>query len=166
MFLLFVHPAHARRGLGRTLLGAAHDALRDAGCREAFLFAHEENKRALDVYAAAGYRWDGSDRVSDFRGTRVRELRLVKPLEVGSIATCSLDLRSRIATSAAAISATAAVSPAVSSNDCANASRAATSRSLPGEPGICSATATAPARVLRAASARSGVREGGSVSAR
>jgi ribosomal protein S18 acetylase RimI-like enzyme len=80
MFLLFVHPAHAGRGVGRTLLAAAHDALRAAGCAEAFLFVHEQNQRALAVYAAAGYRPDGSDRVSDFRGTRVRELRLVKQL--------------------------------------------------------------------------------------
>jgi ribosomal protein S18 acetylase RimI-like enzyme len=80
MFLLFVHPACAGRGIGRTLLAAAHDALRAAGCREAFLFVHERNERALAVYTAAGYRPDGSDRVSDFRGTRVRELRLVKQL--------------------------------------------------------------------------------------
>jgi ribosomal protein S18 acetylase RimI-like enzyme len=80
MFLLFVHPAHAGRGIGRTLLAAADDALRAAGCREAFLFVHEQNERALAVYGAAGYRPDGSDRVSDFRGTRVRELRLVKEL--------------------------------------------------------------------------------------
>jgi hypothetical protein len=69
MFLLFVHPAHAGRGIGRTLLAAAHDALRAAGCREAFLFTHEQNERALAVYTAAGYRPDGSVRVSDFRGT-------------------------------------------------------------------------------------------------
>jgi ribosomal protein S18 acetylase RimI-like enzyme len=80
MFLLFVHPACAGRGIGRALLTAAHDALRAAGCREAFLFVHERNERALAVYTAAGYRPDGSDRVSDFRGTRVRELRLVKQL--------------------------------------------------------------------------------------
>ena len=80
MFLLFVHPAHAGRGVGRTLLAAAHDALRDAGCREAFLFVHEQNERALGVYAAAGYRPDGSVRASDFRGTHVREVRLVKQL--------------------------------------------------------------------------------------
>ena len=79
MFLLFVHPAHAGRGIGRTLLAAAHDALRAAGCRETYLYVHEQNERALAVYAAAGYRPDGSDRVSDFRGTRVRELRLVNP---------------------------------------------------------------------------------------
>lgn len=80
MFLLFVHPAYAGRGLGRALLTAAHDALRAAGCREAFLFVHEQNERALAVYAAAGYRPDGADRVSDFRGTPIRERRLVKQL--------------------------------------------------------------------------------------
>lgn len=80
MFVLFVHPAHAGRGIGRTLLAAAHDALRAAGCQEAFLFVHEQNERALAVYVAAGYRPDGSDRISDFRGTRLRELRLVKQL--------------------------------------------------------------------------------------
>jgi ribosomal protein S18 acetylase RimI-like enzyme len=80
MFLLFVHPGHAGRGIGRALLDAAHEALRAAGCREAFLYTHEENKRALVVYEAAGYRRDGSVRESDFRGVLLREPRLVKPL--------------------------------------------------------------------------------------
>lgn len=80
MFLLFVHPGHAGRGIGRALLAAAHDALRAAGCAHAFLFVHEQNARALAVYNAAGYRPDGSDRVSDFRSTRVREVRLVTQL--------------------------------------------------------------------------------------
>jgi GNAT superfamily N-acetyltransferase len=80
MFLLFVHPAHGGRGVGRILLSAAHDALREAGCTQAYLFAHEENERALAVYASAGYRPDGSTRESDFRGTAMRELRLVKQL--------------------------------------------------------------------------------------
>jgi ribosomal protein S18 acetylase RimI-like enzyme len=80
MFLLFVHPGYAGRGIGRALLAAAHDALRAAGCADAFLFVHEQNERALAVYTAAGYRPDGSDRVSDFRGTCVREVRLVMQL--------------------------------------------------------------------------------------
>ena len=80
MFLLFVDPAHSGRGIGRMLLDAAHDALREAGCDEAFLFTHELNERALAVYTSAGYRPDGSTRDSDFRGTAIRELRLVKPL--------------------------------------------------------------------------------------
>jgi RimJ/RimL family protein N-acetyltransferase len=41
---------------------------------------HAQNERALAVYTAAGYRPDGSDRISDFRGARVRELRLVRQL--------------------------------------------------------------------------------------
>ena len=62
------------------LLDAAHAALRDAGCEEAFLFTEERNERALAVYARAGYRPDGSSRQSDFRGMPIRELRLVKRL--------------------------------------------------------------------------------------
>jgi len=80
MFLLFVHPAYAGRGVGRTLLSAAHDALRAAGCQLAFLFTHEQNERALALYVSMGYRPDGSIRESDFGGTAIRELRLVKQL--------------------------------------------------------------------------------------
>src|SRR6266581_2476957 len=63
MFLLFVHPA-----------------LRAAGCRQAYLYTHEHNERAVAVYESAGYRHDGSVRESDFGGTTIRELRLVKQL--------------------------------------------------------------------------------------
>jgi ribosomal protein S18 acetylase RimI-like enzyme len=80
LFLLFVDPAHAGRGVGRMLLDAAHDALRAAGRTEAFLFTHERNERALAVYAAAGYQLDGTVRESDFRGIWLREPRLVKRL--------------------------------------------------------------------------------------
>ena len=85
MFLLFVHPQHAGRGVGRRLLDAAHDALRAAGCRDVFLYTHEQNHRALAVYEAAGYRRDGSVRESDFRGVHLREPRLVKSLEISSL---------------------------------------------------------------------------------
>jgi ribosomal protein S18 acetylase RimI-like enzyme len=80
LFLLFVHPAHAGRGIGRRLLDAAHDALRAAGRSEAFLYTHEQNERALAVYASAGYRPDASIRESDMSGVAIRELRLVKRL--------------------------------------------------------------------------------------
>lgn len=80
MFLLFVDPAHAGRGVGRTLLGAAHDALRAAGCKQAFLYVHEQNERARTVYRRAGYRPDGTIRESDFNGTALGELWLVKQL--------------------------------------------------------------------------------------
>jgi ribosomal protein S18 acetylase RimI-like enzyme len=80
MFLLFVDPDHSGRGIGGTLLSAAHDSLHAAGCREAFLFTHEDNEPALAFYTRAGYNPDGTDRSSDFRGTHIREVRLVKQL--------------------------------------------------------------------------------------
>jgi|SRR5919202_538643 ribosomal protein S18 acetylase RimI-like enzyme len=80
LYLLFVHPDFGGRGIGRTLLEAAHEELRAAGRTEAYLFTNENNERALSVYASAGYRPDGSIRESDFRGSPIREFRLVKQL--------------------------------------------------------------------------------------
>jgi ribosomal protein S18 acetylase RimI-like enzyme len=80
MYLLFVHPDHDGRGVGRALLAAAHEILRAAGCREAFLYTHEQNERALAFYEAVGYRRDGTARESDFRGVPLREPRLAKDL--------------------------------------------------------------------------------------
>jgi mycothiol synthase len=80
MYLLFVHPDHAGRGVGKALLEASHEVLRSAGCREVFLYTHEQNERAIAVYEAAGYRRDGTVRESEFRGVHQREPRLVKAL--------------------------------------------------------------------------------------
>ena len=71
MFLLFVHPEHAGRGVGRSLLNAAHDVLRAAGHDEAFLFTEERNSRARAVYAAAGYRPDRTVRESILHGALI-----------------------------------------------------------------------------------------------
>lgn len=80
LFLLFVHPACAGHGVGRTLLAAAHDALRASGCQQAYLYTHEQNERALALYRRAGYHPDGTIRESEFGGTTIRELRLVRQL--------------------------------------------------------------------------------------
>jgi ribosomal protein S18 acetylase RimI-like enzyme len=80
MYLLFVHPEYSGRGIGRRLLDTAHDELRAAGCRQVFLYTHEQNIRAQAVYMAAGYRPDGTVRESEFRGTHLREPRFVTKL--------------------------------------------------------------------------------------
>jgi RimJ/RimL family protein N-acetyltransferase len=81
MFLLFVHPA--LRGLGHRAHAAGMPpttrCARPAASR-AYLYTHEQNERALAVYESAGYRRDGSVRESDFGGTAIRELRLIKRL--------------------------------------------------------------------------------------
>ena len=81
LFLLFVDPAHAGRGVGRALLAAGHELLCAAGCRQAFLFTQATNDRARAVYAAAGYRPDGQTRTSEFRSRTVPEVRMVVDLE-------------------------------------------------------------------------------------
>src|SRR6266487_1037710 len=49
MYLLFVDPAAAGRGVGRMLLAAADHALRAAGCKEAFLHPRAERARLARV---------------------------------------------------------------------------------------------------------------------
>lgn len=80
LFLLFVHPAHAHRGIGRALLGDAHRVLGDAGHREVFLYVEEDNTDAIRVYTGAGYRADGTVRESYPPGAIVREFRMVRIL--------------------------------------------------------------------------------------
>ena len=81
LFLRFVDPAHAGRGVGRAMLAAGHKLLRAAGCRQAFLFTQATNDRARAVYTAAGYRPDGQTRTSEFHGRTVPEVRMVVDLE-------------------------------------------------------------------------------------
>ncbi len=83
LYLLFVHPDHAGRGVGRALLDTAHGLLRAAGHSHAHLYTEERNLRALRVYEAAGYRPDGQWRESDLHGVPLRELRLVTALSAG-----------------------------------------------------------------------------------
>jgi GNAT superfamily N-acetyltransferase len=76
----YTHPRVWGRGFGRSLLAAAEDALRDAGCTEAVLNTEERNHRALRAYEAAGWIPDGTVRERDWLGVPIREPRLVKRL--------------------------------------------------------------------------------------
>ncbi|MEA2436985.1 MAG: hypothetical protein QOF65_1541 [Thermoleophilaceae bacterium] len=76
----YTHPRVWGAGAGRALLAAAEDALRNAGCDEAFVYTEERNERPLRVYAAAGWEPDGGVKERDWLGVPIRELRLVKRL--------------------------------------------------------------------------------------
>ena len=60
-------------GLGRELL---EEALRQIGEIPVFLWAFKENKRARRFYEKHGFRWDGTERISEFDGAL--EVRYVK----------------------------------------------------------------------------------------
>ena len=60
-------------GLGHAML---IEALRQIGEKPVFLWAFKENKRARRFYEKHGFRWDGSERMSEFDSAM--EVRYVK----------------------------------------------------------------------------------------
>ena len=60
-------------GLGHAML---EEALNQIGNQPVFLWAFKENKRARRFYEKHGFRWDGTERVSEFDGAL--EVRYVK----------------------------------------------------------------------------------------
>lgn len=60
-------------GLGQAMLT---EALKQIGERPVFLWAFKENNRARRFYEKHGFRWDGTERVSEFDGAL--EVRYVK----------------------------------------------------------------------------------------
>jgi ribosomal protein S18 acetylase RimI-like enzyme len=78
VFGLYVHPAQAGHGTGRSLLSHAEQWLREHGSDTVSLHVFEVNERARRLYAKAGYAPDGSTRVEpEYQAT---EVRLVKAL--------------------------------------------------------------------------------------
>lgn len=77
---LYTHPRGSGNGAGRALLDRALDALRAAGCTQAWLNTEERNREARRFYERLGWVQDGSVRVRDWHGMRLREPRYVRPL--------------------------------------------------------------------------------------
>ena len=73
--ILAIHslPASWGTGLGAAMLT---EALNRIGNQPVFLWAFKENTRARRFYEKYGFRWDGSERVSEFDGAI--EVRYVK----------------------------------------------------------------------------------------
>ena len=59
--------------LGHAMLA---EALRQIGDGTVFLWAFRENKRARRFYEKHGFRWDGTERISEFDGAM--EVRYVR----------------------------------------------------------------------------------------
>ncbi len=72
---LVVHPAHRRRGVGRSLLArAVQDAKRDAGVREIRLEVAADNVVARHLFAQAGFTVDRENDGNFAGGQRVMRL--------------------------------------------------------------------------------------------
>jgi GNAT superfamily N-acetyltransferase len=63
---IYVEPSVLGAGVGRELMAAATEALREAGYRRATLWVLEANERARRFYEQAGWTWDGTVDRHDF----------------------------------------------------------------------------------------------------
>lgn len=63
---IYVGPAAWGQGAGAALMEASVGAMREAGCREAILWAVAGNERAASFYVAQGWRDDGGRRPSQY----------------------------------------------------------------------------------------------------
>jgi GNAT superfamily N-acetyltransferase len=73
--MFYSHPAVWGRGVGRSLLAAALESLRDGGYSEATLWTSDENHRPRRIYERAGWRLDGASRDRCWLGVEFREVR-------------------------------------------------------------------------------------------
>jgi ribosomal protein S18 acetylase RimI-like enzyme len=80
VYALNVDPDHWGRGIGRALLDAGVDHLRDSGFTEAILWVVPGNVRARRFYEAAGWRHEGADRRQNVLGVDVDETRYRRAL--------------------------------------------------------------------------------------
>lgn len=80
LFAIYVHPDHWREGLGRALIAAGEERLRELGHHHAVLWVLEENPRARRFYEAAGWSLDGTERPLELFGVQVPEVRYEKQL--------------------------------------------------------------------------------------
>ena len=74
MIAIHTLPESWGTGLGHEMLT---EALKQIGEKTVFLWAFKDNHRARRFYEKHGFRWDGTERVSEFDGAL--EVRYVKP---------------------------------------------------------------------------------------
>jgi L-amino acid N-acyltransferase YncA len=71
----YCDPAAWGQGVGRQLMAAAIDTLRENRFTEATLWVAELNHRPRRIYEVAGWIFEGATRDKSWRGTSVRDLR-------------------------------------------------------------------------------------------
>jgi ribosomal protein S18 acetylase RimI-like enzyme len=71
VYLLYVLPTYWGCGVGRALMDAAMDELRDLGMSEAVLWVLRDNQRARRFYERLGWRRDGRASREDYGGVEL-----------------------------------------------------------------------------------------------
>ncbi|MEI8254993.1 MAG: GNAT family N-acetyltransferase [Deltaproteobacteria bacterium] len=76
LYALYLREDAAAQGVGRALLEAAVNDLRERGAEIAVLWVLGSNARALTFYAKAGWTPDGATRSEPWEGVTLEEVRL------------------------------------------------------------------------------------------
>jgi RimJ/RimL family protein N-acetyltransferase len=80
LYAIYVDPDHWRTGIGRELLRAGEQRLRQLGRTEVVLWVFTDNLVARAFYEANGWRPDGTRRPTKIFGVSVQEVRYRKTL--------------------------------------------------------------------------------------
>jgi GNAT superfamily N-acetyltransferase len=81
LFAIYVDPEQWGSGVGRELIAAGEQRLRELGHREVILWVLEDNPRARRFYECAGWHHDGERRSITFMGVEAHEVRYRKVLD-------------------------------------------------------------------------------------
>ena len=80
LFTIYVNPVHWGTGVGRELIRAGEERMRELGYGRVVLWMLDGNSRAQRFYESAGWTLDGERRTIEFVGQSMPEVRFVKQL--------------------------------------------------------------------------------------
>jgi GNAT superfamily N-acetyltransferase len=80
LFAIYVDPDYWGSGVGRKLIAAGEERLRELGHVEAILWVLADNARARRFYERSGWQHDGTTRPIEIFGIEVAEVRYRKVL--------------------------------------------------------------------------------------
>jgi GNAT superfamily N-acetyltransferase len=87
LFAIYVGPEHWGTGVGRELIAAGEERLRELGHANAILWVLEDNPRARRFYERADWHHDGATRSVEIFDLEVREVRYRKELQIRAVST-------------------------------------------------------------------------------
>jgi GNAT superfamily N-acetyltransferase len=80
LYVIYVDPPQWGNGVGRKLIRAGEERMRELGYRHVVLWVLDGNSRAQRFYESAGWTLDGERRPIEFLGQTVPEVRYTKHL--------------------------------------------------------------------------------------
>ena len=80
LFAIYVRPEHWGTGVGRSLIEAGEQRLRELALSDCILWVLDDNLRARRFYERAGWLPDGAAREIEFFGIQIPEVRYRKKL--------------------------------------------------------------------------------------